>query len=440
MRVYVMMYFVLVCTLQLHGQKVLKVEVLDKNTLNSIPNVKLFIEMGADSTQSGLSNPNGSLTIKIDDFPSGLLISAQHPLYEPAFKKVGPLRANQDTFEIKLYLTRLKEKLIQEVVLKSPGLPDTIFNSTEYSVSDFELLPDGKYILLAYPKRIGKESVLFYFDGNVIISTRPVMDEIPIQLIKDFRDQVHLVCRDKVLGIHIENTVLELTNISKNYFFQYISPIVDSATNKLFFSNFNSDYPAFDYFSYDQVDSSYRKLLHIEDKLMMELYRSEIKWVDVRTRLWAKQKELDSGIDAEIWVGANYFTQSIYYKEVYAPLFKVGDSLYIFDYYHDCLTVFNALGDSIRSCNLFIHYNKNKTGWKREMIQDGSTDEIYSVFEKDGHSVLAKINLNNASIQSKFELHFSYLEKIRINNSRAYYIYRPFESIQKKFLYREKLL
>lgn len=36
---------------------------------------------------------------------------------------------------------------------------------------------------------------------------------------------------------------------------------------------------------------------------MMELYRSEFKYVDVRTKLWAMDKEHETGIDKEIWVG-----------------------------------------------------------------------------------------------------------------------------------------
>ena len=60
---------------------------------------------------------------------------------------------------------------------------------------------------------------------------------------------------------------------------------------------------------------------------MMELYTSEYKWMDVRTKLWAKNKEIETGIAAEVWVGANYFTQSLYYEEAYAPMFHRNDSI-----------------------------------------------------------------------------------------------------------------
>jgi hypothetical protein len=118
---------------------------------------------------------------------------------------------------------------------------------------------------------------------------------------------------------------------------KYIFPVVDTVQSKLFFSNFNPNYPAFDYLAFDQLDSTYSKIMEIKDDLMMELYRAEYKWVDVRTKLWAANKEIETGIDKEIWVGANYFTNTVYYKELYAPMFRRNDSIYVFDYYKDLL-------------------------------------------------------------------------------------------------------
>jgi hypothetical protein len=172
----------------------------------------------------------------------------------------------------------------------------------------------------------------------------------------------------------------------------------------------------------------------------MELYRSEYKWVDVRTRLWAKQKEIETGVDAQIWVGANYFTQSIYYKVPFAPLFKIRDSMYVLDFQSDLLSVYNEFGESERTIPLLFHYHKDRTGWKRIILKDQATQSLYAVFEKDGITYLGNIDLHTGVIRSKHRIYHKYVEKIRIHNGYAYYIYRPFESIQKRFLYKERLL
>ena len=173
----------------------------------------------------------------------------------------------------------------------------------------------------------------------------------------------------------------------------YIAPIVDTSVSKYYFSNYNPDFPAFDYFTYDLDDSSYRKIAQVEDELMMELYRSEYKWVDVRTKLWAKDMENETGIDAEIWVGASYFTQSIYYKELYAPLFKRNDTLFLFDHYKNLLFRFNEMGDVMDSIPIFYHLQPKQTGWKKLLLQDQTTGQVYVVYEKVGQYYLQRLDL-----------------------------------------------
>ena len=327
---------------------------------------------------------------------------------------------------------------MDQVVVKPPGIPDTVFKSTEFHVADFEVTDSGDYMLLVYPKRSGHNNAILWYDG-INVKDSLSIHGIGINLIKDYRDNIHVICQEEVYHISIKNDSLALFSIPKDYFLDYVLPIVDTTTSKLFFSNFNMYYPAFDYFALDQIDSSYRKIIHIEDPLMMELYRSEYKWVDVRTRLWAKQKEIETGVDAQIWVGANYFTQSIYYKVPFAPLFKIQDSIYVLDFQSDQMTVYTPMGEVSRRTPLLFHYHKDKTGWKRVILKDESTQALYALFEKDGISMLGKIDLTTGQIHSKHRLYHKYVEKIRIHRGNVYYIYRPFESIQKRFLYKERL-
>jgi hypothetical protein len=179
--------------------------------------------------------------------------------------------------------------------------------------------------------------------------------------------------------------------------------------------------------------------MNIEDELMMELYRAEYKWADVRTKLWAKNRELQTGVDAEIWVGANYFTQSIYYKELYAPLFHRNDSLFVFDYYKDKLYTFDVNGNPIDSVAIYHHYNKRRTGWRSKLIQDKITGQIYALYDRAGYTYLGLIDTKSGEITEQVKLEYRYVEKVAVHDNMVYYVYRPFESIQKKYLYREGL-
>jgi len=369
----------------------------------------------------------------------GLDISVTHDRYFTAkYNKRVPANPKRDTLKYFMVMELIRSQLIPEVIVAAPGVPIVEYSSKRHHVSDFEVLNNGNLLLLTYTKRLKKESELILWDGKTVIN-RFKVHEIAEELVHDYRGNAHVVCQESVFGIHVSDKKIEISGLEKSYFYKYLAPILDTNETKMYFSNFNKDYPAFDYFTYDQMDSTYTKILEIEDELMMELYRSEYKWVDVRTKLWAENKEIETGIDAEIWVGANYFTQSIYYKELYAPLFHRNDTLFIFDYYKDRLRTFDKNGNKLDSIPIYHHYDKRNTGWQSNLIQDRATGQIYGIFDRAGYKYLGWIDNKNGSISKQVKLEYRYAQNIAVHNNSVYYIYRPFESPQKKYLYKERL-
>jgi hypothetical protein len=435
-----LLFFVCINFLQ---AQLVSIKCIDQRTGDLIPNVSISLNLMLgnflDSSLSTSTALNGKAAIYIKDFEIGQTLSFEfrHPIYESLSKNIRP-KSDFDTLKLEIALYQIKVRELKQVVVKAPGVPDTVFHSDRLSVADFEISNNEDIILLTYPKQLQKGSEILLFDGVNIKSNFQVNDEAKY-LTRDYRGNTHVICKEKVFGIYVSDNLIELGQIPKDYFFKYVAPIVDTNASKMYFSNFNKDYPAFDYFVFDIFDSTYRSILNIKDDLMMELYRSEYKWVDVRTKLWAKNKERESGIDAQIWVGANYFTQSIYYKEVYAPLFHRNDSVFVFDYPKDRLVIFNRFGESLDTISIYHHYQPKKTGWQKQLIQDNVTGVIYAEYEKDGNMYLGIVDVKTGEINEKVKLNYKYVEKIRVHNNKVYYVYRPFESTQKRFLYKEKL-
>jgi hypothetical protein len=426
------------------NSQIARIRFIDKKTGESIPNVQVSVQIW----NSGLLAQDSLIKLKSDfkgyvsfntSFNTILNVVSDHPMYEKQTSSFHYKESTKDTVNFEVALKQTMFQNINEVVIRAPGIPDTIYGSDRLSVADFEIQKNGKIVLLTYPKQLKKGGEIILFDGRQELTSFPVLNDVPEKLIKDFRGNIHVICENGVYTLIVKSNEVLISSIEKDYFFKYISPIVDTNRTKMFLNNFNSIYPAFDYFTFDQIDSTYRRLMHIEDDLMMELYKSEYKWVDVRTKLWAKNKEIETGIEAEVWVGANYFTQSIYYEEVFAPMFHRNDSLFIFDYSKDRLSVFSVLGKIIDTVPIFHHYNPRKIGWKKNLIQDKVTGAIYALFELNGFSYLGLIDVKTGSIVNKVRLNFKYVDKIRVHNNFVYYIYRPFESLQKKYLYREQL-
>jgi hypothetical protein len=361
---------------------------------------------------------------------------AFNPIEEIPTKVFSGKPTDTLTLQVRMYYS--KERLIEEVVIKPPGSPDTIFESSRVSVSDFEFLPNGNLLLLTYPKNLKRGTELLLYDGFKSLGEIPLPEQGK-ELIRDYRGNPHVVTEHKIYGITETNRKIEIAQIEKDYYMTYIAPIVDSAYTKFYFSNFNPNFPAFDYFTFDVIDSTYKKIAKVQDDLMMELYRSEFKYVDVRTKLWAMDKENETGVDKEIWVGMYYFTGSIYYKQLYAPIFARNDSVFLFDHYKNLLFKYSYKGDLLDSVPIYYHLQAKENGWKKRLIQDYETGEVYIYYEVAGKAQLRHFNTSTGKLSQPIELHFKYPENIQIRSNSVYYIYRPFETIQKKYLYRERL-
>jgi hypothetical protein len=347
-------------------------------------------------------------------------------------------RALNDTIWLKMTLLDLTLKDID--IVARTETPDTVFGTQDYSVEDFEFDKNGNLVLLTYEKNIQSGSVL-----KLIGSDNKVLDNFYVQgeaveLQTDFRNNIHLVTEDAVYLILIQSQMFDVYLEDRDYYFRYVSPVIDTIGNNIYFSNYSELYPAFDYYEFNRKDSVYNCLLKIQDDLMMELYRSEFKYVDARTKIWAHQKQIETGIDKEIWVGATVFTNSVYYEPLYAPLFKIGsDSILIFDHYSDQLFLYRPGYGKIDSTAINYHKDARKSGWEQPLIQDEVNGKIYALYEIGGYSYLHEIDLTDGSIKQSFKLYYKYVERLKIKNGKVFYIYRPFESVQKKYIYSEGL-
>lgn len=346
-------------------------------------------------------------------------------------------RALQDTIYIR---ATLYDKLLTNIDIFATQKPDTLFGTQEYSVEDFEFDKNGNLVLLTYEKNLQSGSVLKLIGVDDEVLDNFFIPDQALELQTDFRNNIHLITEEKIYLIQIESQRFEVFLEDRDYYFRYVVPVIDTIGQHIYFSNYSQVYPAFDYYEFHRGDSVYKCLLKIEDSLMMELYRSEYKYVDVRTKIWAHQKQIETGIDKEIWVGATVFTNSVYYEPLYAPLFKIGsDSILIFDHYADQMTLYRPGVGKVDSVAINYHKDARRSGWEQPLIQDELNGKVYAMFNRNGYTYLHEINLQDGSIKRSFKLCYKYVERLKIVNDQVYYIYRPFESVQKKYIYREKL-
>ena len=329
--------------------------------------------------------------------------------------------------------------------------PEVVFGHKELHVADLELV-DGGMVLLTYTseKRVKQHFrsqdiiyksprlVLTDRDQN-IICTKYLSGEVT-NLHRDHMDRIFLIGRGDVHLVEVKMNSLQLTLVPREQFETEILPCVDTLGSNVYFSSYDATYPAFSYFSFDQKDSSYYELCSIEDEPLMDLFRSQYKYMSGRDKVRAMDAELHTGVDAEIVAAyMTGFQNNLYYEPLYAPMFVQDGTVLIFDHYRSILRKYGPCHEEIEEIALKHHERKPKRDWRKLLLHDEGAGVIYTVHEKAGKLQLFPIDLETGELGLPFELYYKWAENLHVDNGEVYYIYRPFGSLQKKFLYKETI-
>jgi hypothetical protein len=403
-----------------------------------IKDSKVYIESSPDKYV--LTNRDGEFELIINYAPDKvytLIVSdVRYDAYKYSIKKREIKRGLKDTLRLEINLSF--QTLGAATVT---GIPvETVFGSDKLNVSDFEFMGEENFIMLVYEQRLNKSSKLIYTDKKgTILSSYEVLD-LAKEFYRDFMGNLFLVCVNDVFEMKVEDDILSLTKTDKKFFEDQIKPWVDTTNYKAYYSNFVSFYPAFDYYAYSTIDSSITKLTTVVDKPLMELYRAQYKYLSGHDKLESVRMEMATGIDKEIWAAVwSGFPNSLYYKQLYAPMFVKNDTILIFDHYKNKMFRYDRNNHVIDSLDISYHNSNDKREWEELLVQDRNKQRIFSVFLRGGKYYLKELNTTTGEITKVHPLYYKYPEKLKVKNGYAYYIYRPFESLQNKYLYREKL-
>jgi hypothetical protein len=418
---------------------VIKGRVINQEDQESIPQVYV----GLDSVQKNITitDNRGFFHFRYK-VKSGQRVIFSHMAFDNIRVDIGRnylKKVKNDTLDLGVIKMFFGNKIFDRIEVSSDKKPETVFGSEKFSVEDFELI-DNRILMLVYEKTLKRSSELVLTDQNQkVISTKFIPGQA-VELIHDFRNEVYLKTTDGVYHVKVnQNDFILLTKLDQKKFSEQLEPVKDSLYEDIYFSDYSEIFPKFSYYEYDREDSVYTTVRGVIDELMMDMYRAEFKYVDVRTKIWAHNLQNETGIDKEEIVGAAVFTKSIFYEPLYAPMYVKNDTVYVFDYYKNFMYKFVSDVGVIDSIGVYYHLKPKKSGWDKNMTQDQSNNEIYGLFNKYGYSYIKPINLNTGNTDGVFKLYYRYVEKIIIKDDYVYYTYRPFESIQKKYIYREKI-
>lgn len=329
------------------------------------------------------------------------------------------------------------------VSISADPLPEIVYASTRHGIADYEFI-DDQLIILTYEKNQRKASTLYWLDHDL-----QVTDSLPIPtslrvigLAKDYADRVYLETQGFIYRIRLGKEESQLIKMDRDDYADNIAPVLDSTGNMIYFTTLIDCFPAFDYYGYDRTDSTYHHIVSIADDFMMKLCRAEYKYLSTRDKLRMFRMELETGIEKEVLTCIKSYDDGLYYQPLYAPLFMRNDSLFIFDHPSKQLKIYSKEGVPLDSVQISYHRPEVVLGnhFTEELIIDNVEGSIYALFQyPGGRHALLQIDTATGEIQEEINLRYRYASCIKVRAGEVYYTYRPFESSQKKYLYKESL-
>lgn len=147
------------------------------------------------------------------------------------------------------------------------------------------------------------------------------------------------------------------------------------------------------------------------------------------------------------------FNRMAYLSPAYAPMYKLGDTICVFNFPQSKIDLFNLNDSLIQETDIDFHdpYTNGRTRnvvesvwrinkWQPEIYIDQKTKKAYSLFlNNSGTKELKEIDLNTGALNFKIKIPFPYVLSIIVNDGYAYFIYKGWGESQNKKLFRQKI-
>lgn len=233
------------------------------------------------------------------------------------------------------------------------------------------------------------------------------------------------------------NTGLELVPLAPGTLERAVLPWTDSIPGRLLGSDRDPTFPAFRHIAFDPRTEQASVVYPVEDTHVMQLFRSQYKYMSGHDKVVAMDLERETGVEREIIAGyMTGFYNDPYFKVPYAPLFVMNDTLCVFDRYAGRISRFDT---DLRPSGIAPFSGSfGRERWNT-LLQDDITGRVWAVFARGVRTWLREVDTGDGTFGPAITLTHPFPQEVQVNDGHAYYLYRPYGSLQHRTLYRESL-
>ncbi|MBL8002592.1 MAG: hypothetical protein JNL05_11575 [Flavobacteriales bacterium] len=440
---YVLLVCVVLTALRLSGQDVLRGIVLDSADGSAVVDAQLG---WAGEGVAAVTDEEGRFTIDLRN--AGTLLEVTHVAYRTqriAFPGAKGLEAGR--WEIRLGARTI---LLAAAEVRRPE-PEVVFQREDLHAADLFVNHDGLWVLAYERPRLfraeseqGREILrdvrLVLLDTvHTELASLPMQEDV-LGLHHDLRDLPIVRGTTLAYGVSYHGGGLRLAPFPLEQLDRAVLPWTDSIPGWVLGTRKDDVQPRVDHLGHDPVMDSSVLVAAVLDSFMMQLFRSEYKYLSGHDKVVAMDLARQFRTDPEVVAGYMAgFDRNIWFKPVYAPMFVVDDTIVVFDHYRGRLCKYNG---ELRLCGevpIVHHMARQGRDWKGRIIQDAATGALYAEYQRSGQGWVQRIDARTGRPGAITRITHRYPEKVQVYDGGVYYIHRAQGSLQKRTLYREPL-
>ncbi|MFZ4523167.1 MAG: carboxypeptidase-like regulatory domain-containing protein [Bacteroidales bacterium] len=432
----------------------------DEETLKPIQEVNIKVS----GTSAGTSTDHaGNFSLKVSKIP--VTVSFSCVGYETASYTITFIPKSPVEFQL-----RPKSYMLGEVDISSKKYA-FMFKDRDYSVLDYELMGDNVVLLVFKYKLKQAELILLAVNGDTLaFSSLP--EAPPARFFKDCLSNIHYFSK----AGHAYQFIYNEQERRIEFYHQkdadslqaFFKPFIFKMSDRLYFQEKLADGfgTAFGYYV---KGTSKKYIKRVIDTRKIAAYGDDQRFYQTwnggvpTEQHFTKPSEYIEPINFDFTQGFSSSThyeehearahQFEFYKMIY-PLITLGDdSMAFFNFVTDTLEVLNKNGrirhavpiafhkalKSAADSSISVKLSNPDWRWGSEILTDGYSREVYTLFRKSGMVKIQRIDLDTGRLKNWTILPFPFPEKIEIYKGDAYFLVKSDGSSDKWKLVKCKL-
>ncbi len=399
----------------------------------------------AGTSLGTISGPDGDFRLNVNNLPVTLKVT--HIGFGERLFTVDKNAIGKD---LMLGLEFSAEML--DAVTITERKAEIIFRDESYAVLDFEFHENG-LMLLIFRNVLKRAELILLSSMN---DTLAILTELPGRaqsLHRDCMGNIHYVNKDTAYQLMFTGQSLKLLYPTAINTFKLVADaFVAFHEHYYYFGIRRMNNLVIEYIRYDSISDEYIVFRQVSDQKKLQILKDNpMHYAMLRNGVGVAEstESLIAGMyagmeeqsdllhlerDASI---EGHYLRTMVYTPVYAPLFRSGNRLLLFNHPDSRIEYLSLEGNLIQS--VAIDYHKAKD-WEEIILHDDILDEYYIMILKANKATLHRLDVNTGKPLAPTTLFHAFARKILVHNGYVYYTYLKPGSDDRTMLYRQKLI